>query len=180
MSEPAKDTAIEITPKPQASSVRVPRIVAEINRVASRVRDRNNREEEEDNDDAEVLENDTPTPSQRPVDIQIIRENTFPRVMQCLGGFVVFLLVLISAQILVLCVFLGRIDENIRSGGGTNTNLLDTSPSPPPASPNQDKSSTNDPELIGVLILLGAILFNVLFFGILYVRQQITRPVQTS
>ena len=41
MSEPAKDTAIEITPKPQASSVRVPRIVAEINRVASRVRDRN-------------------------------------------------------------------------------------------------------------------------------------------
>ena len=84
--------------------------------------------------------------------------------MQCLGWFVVFLLVLISAQILVLCEFLGRIDENNRSGGGTNTNLLDTSPSPPPASPNQDKSSTNDPELIGVLILLGAILFNVLFF----------------
>jgi len=50
MSEPAKDTAIEITPKPQASSVRVPRIVAEINRVASRVRDRNKREEE-DNDE---------------------------------------------------------------------------------------------------------------------------------
>ena len=73
MSEPAKDTAIEITPKPQASSVRVPRIVAEINRIASRVRDRNKREEEEDNDDAEVLENDTPTPSQKPVDIKIIR-----------------------------------------------------------------------------------------------------------
>merc|ERR1712010_4182 len=96
MSEPAKDTAIEITPKPQTSSVRVPRIVAEINRVASRVRDRNKREEE-DNDDSEVLENDTPTPSQKPVDIKIIRENTSPRVMQCLGGFVVFLLVLISA-----------------------------------------------------------------------------------
>ena len=71
MSEPAKDTAIEITPKTQTPSVRVPRIVAEINRVASRVRDRNNREEEEDNDDAEVLENDTPTPSQKPVDIKI-------------------------------------------------------------------------------------------------------------
>ena len=63
MSEPAKDTAIEITPKTETSSVRVPRIVAEINRVASRVRDRN-KKEEEDNDDAEVLENDTPTPSQ--------------------------------------------------------------------------------------------------------------------
>ena len=49
MSEHAKDTAIEITPKPQASSVRVPRIVAEINRVASRVRDRNKREEEDTN-----------------------------------------------------------------------------------------------------------------------------------
>ena len=61
MSEPAKDTAIEITPKTETSSVRVPRIVAEINRVASRVRDRN-KKEEEDNDDAEVLENDTPTP----------------------------------------------------------------------------------------------------------------------
>ena len=77
MSEPAKDTAIEITPKTETSSVRVPRIVAEINRVASRVRDRN-KKEEEDNDHAEVLENDAPTPSQKPVDIQIIRENTHP------------------------------------------------------------------------------------------------------
>jgi len=78
MSEPAEDTAIEITPKTQTPSVRVPRIVAEINRVASRVRDRNKKEE-----DAEVLENDTPTPSQKPADIQIqiIRENTHRRVM---------------------------------------------------------------------------------------------------
>ena len=78
MSEPAEDTAIEITPKTETSSVRVPRIVAEINRVASRVRDRNKKEE-----DAEVLENDTPTPSQKPADIQIqiIRENTHRRVM---------------------------------------------------------------------------------------------------
>ena len=77
MSEPAKDTAIEITPKTETSSVRVPRIVAEINRVASRVRDRN-KKEEEDIDDAEVLENDAPTPSPKPADIQIIRENTHP------------------------------------------------------------------------------------------------------
>ena len=79
MSEPAKDTAIEITPKTETSSVRVPRIVAEINRVASRVRDRN-KKEEEDNDDAEVLENDAPTPSPKPMEItRIIRENTRPR-----------------------------------------------------------------------------------------------------
>ena len=77
MSEPARDTAIEITPKPRASSVPIPRIVAEINRVASRVRDRN-KKEEEDIDDADVLENDEPAPSPKPADIQIIRENTHP------------------------------------------------------------------------------------------------------
>ena len=47
MPDPAQDTAIEITPKPRASSVPIPRIVAEINRVASRVRDRNKKEEED-------------------------------------------------------------------------------------------------------------------------------------
>ena len=73
MPEPAKDTAIEITPKARASSVPIPRIVAEINRVASRVRDRN-KKEEEDIDDADVLENDAPAPSPKPADIQIIRE----------------------------------------------------------------------------------------------------------
>ena len=109
MSEPAKDTAIEITPKPQASSVRVPRIVAEINRVASRVRDRN-KKDEEDNDDSEVLENDTPTPSQKPVDIKIIRENTHYRGRKRLNILVAFLLVLISVLLLAVCVFLARID----------------------------------------------------------------------
>ena len=133
MSEPAKDTAIEITPKPQASSVRVPRIVAEINRVASRVRDRN-KKEEEDNDDSEVLENDTPTPSQKPVDIKIIRENTHYRGRKRLNILVAFLLVLISILLLAVCVFLARIDENIRSGGGTNIQSL-ASPPPPPSSP---------------------------------------------
>ena len=62
MSEPAKDMAIEITPKTETSSVRVPRIVAEINRVASRVRDRN-KKEVEDKDDAEVLKNDAQVPT---------------------------------------------------------------------------------------------------------------------
>jgi hypothetical protein len=134
MSEPAKDTAIEITPKPQASSVRVPRIVAEINRVASRVRERNKREEE-DNDDSEVLENDTPTPSQRPVDIKIIRENTHYRGRKRLNILVAFLLVLISVLLLAVCVFLARIDENIRSGGGTNIQSLASPPPPSPSSP---------------------------------------------
>ena len=58
MTEPAKDTAIDIAPKTQPTQGRVPKIVAEINRVASRVRDRNKKEEDHD---AEVLENDGPT-----------------------------------------------------------------------------------------------------------------------
>ena len=125
MSEPAKDTAIEITPKPQTSSVRVPRIVAEINRVASRVRDRN-KKEEEDNDDAEVLENDTPTPSQKPVDIKIIRENTHrPRVVDKL---IVGLLVFISILLLIGCVLLGVVLMDDR----TKSSPSPPSPSPPP------------------------------------------------
>ena len=131
MPEPAKDTAIEITPKPKTSSVLVPRIVAEINRVASRVRDRN-KKEEEDNDDAEVLENDTPTPSQKPMDIQIIRENTHYRGKKRLNILLAFLLVLISVLLLAVCFFLARIDENIRSGGGTNIQSLASPPPPPP------------------------------------------------
>ena len=43
MSEHAKDMAIEITPKTETPPVRLPRIVAEINRVASRVRERERR-----------------------------------------------------------------------------------------------------------------------------------------
>ena len=78
MSEHAKDMAIEITPKTETPPVRLPRIVAEINRVASRVRER--KKKEEDNGDAEVLENAIPTPSPKPMEItRIIRENTHPR-----------------------------------------------------------------------------------------------------
>ena len=131
MPEPAKDTAIEITPKPRASSVPIPRIVAEINRVASRVRDRN-KKEEEDIDDADVLENDEPAPSPKPADIQIIRENTHYRGKKRLNILLAFLLVLISVLLLAVCVFLARIDENIRSGGGTNVQSLASPPPPPP------------------------------------------------
>ena len=56
MTEPAKDTAIDIAPKTQPTQGRVPKIVAEINRATSRVRDRNKKDH-----DAEVLENDTYT-----------------------------------------------------------------------------------------------------------------------
>ena len=131
MPEPAEDTAIEITLKPQASSVGVPRIVAEINRVASRVRDRN-KKEEEDIDDAEVLDNDAPAPSPKPADIQIIRENTHYRGKKHLNILLAFLLVLISVLLLAVCVFLARIDESIRSGGGTNVQSLASPPPPPP------------------------------------------------
>ena len=56
MTEPAKDTAIDIAPKTEAPSGRVPKIVSEINRIASRVDGRNKKE-----NDHRVLENDGPT-----------------------------------------------------------------------------------------------------------------------
>ena len=46
-----------------------------------------------------------------------------------------FLLVLISVLLLAVCVFLARIDENIRSGGGTNIQSLASPPPPSPSSP---------------------------------------------
>ena len=59
MTEPAKDTAIDIAPKTQPTQGRVPKIVSEINRTASRVDGRNKKENDHD---AEVLENDAPKP----------------------------------------------------------------------------------------------------------------------
>ena len=56
MTEPAKDTAIDIAPKTQPTQGRVPKIVSEINRTASRVDGRNKKE-----NDHRVLENDGPT-----------------------------------------------------------------------------------------------------------------------
>ena len=125
MSEPAEDTAIEITPKTETQSGRVPKIVAEINRVASRVREKK-KKEKEDNDDAEVLENDTPTPSQKPVDIHIIRENTHRR--RGVDKLIVGLLVFISILLLIGCVLLGVVLMDDR----TKSSPSPASPSPPP------------------------------------------------
>ena len=141
MSEPAKDTAIEITPKPQASSVRVPRIVAEINRVASRVRDRN-KKEEEDNDDAEVLENDAPTPSQKPVDIKIIRENTHRR--RGVDKVIVGLLVFISILLLIGCVLLGLVLKDERTKNTPSPPSSETPLSSPPSSETPLSSASQE------------------------------------
>ena len=128
MSEPAKDTAIDIAPKTQPTQGRVPKIVSEINRVAPRVRDGRNKKD--DDRDDEVLENDGPMEITR-----IVRENTHHRGTKCLNILVVFLLVLITVLLLAVCVFLFRIDENIRSGGGTNIQSLASPPPPPPSPP---------------------------------------------
>ena len=66
MTEPAKDTAIDIAPKTQPTQGRVPKIVAEINRTASRVDGRNKKE-----NGHRVLEKDGPT-----VITRIVWENT--------------------------------------------------------------------------------------------------------
>ena len=107
MSEPAKDTAIEITPNPPVPvASRVQSIVANINRTASRVGGRNKKEEDHD---AEVLENDAPTPSRNTSKVQ---ENKLPR-----GGVSVCLRVVLCLLLIVNCVFLVRIDDGIRTGG---------------------------------------------------------------
>ena len=94
MTEPAKDTAIDIAPKTQPTQGRVPKIVSEINRTASRVDGRNKKE-----NDHRVLENDGPTDTTR-----IVRENTHHRGTKCLNILVVFLLVLITVLLLAVCV----------------------------------------------------------------------------
>ena len=129
MSEPAEDTAIEITPNPPPPTVsRVQSIVANINRTASRVGGRNKKEE---NNDARVLENDETTPSRNTPEVtRIIRENTIPR-----GGVSVCLRVVLCLLLIVNCIFLVRIDDGIRTGG-VNTGLgIWTNESPPPPPP---------------------------------------------
>ena len=153
MTEPAKDTAIDIAPKTQPTQGRVPKIVAEINRVASRVRDRNKKEEDHD---AEVLENDAPTPSPRPTEItRIVRENTH----RCRGvdvqGFC--LLIFISILLVMGCVVFAAVIFNIIK--------------------DAELSSS---ELMGIFIFVGALVFNVAFFGSIHIRHLFTRPVQTS
>ena len=129
MTEPAKDTAIDIAPKTQPTQGRVPKIVAEINRVASRVRDRNKKEEDHD---AEVLENDGPTEITR-----IVRENTHPDKDKPRGRFAQ-----ISSRVIPLlvpiinCVFLARIDARASTlGVDARLGILSSPPPPPPYSP---------------------------------------------
>jgi len=120
MTEPAKDTAIDIAPKTQPTQGRVPKIVSEINRTASRVDGRNKKE-----NDNRVLENDAPTPSRKPTEItRIVRENTHRR--RGVDKVIVGLLVFISVLLLIGCVLLGLLlmDDGTKS-----------SPSPPPPSP---------------------------------------------
>ena len=77
------------------------------------------------------------------MDIKIIRENTHYRGRKRLNILLAFLLVLISVLLLAVCVFLARIDENIRSGGGTNIQSL-ASPPPPPYSPPPPTAITQE------------------------------------
>ena len=120
MSEPAKDTAIDIAPKTQPTQGRVPKIVSEINRTASRVDGRDKKEK-----DHRVLENDERTSSRKPTEtIRIIRENTHRR--RGVDKVIVGLLVFISVLLVIGCVLLGLLlmDDGTKS-----------SPPPPPPSP---------------------------------------------
>ena len=141
MSEPAKDTTIEITPNPPPPAVtRVQSIISEINRATtSRVGGRNKKE-----NDNRVLENDERTPSRKPVEVtRIIRENTLPR-----GGVSVCLRVILCLLLIVNCVFLVRIDDGIRTGG-VNTGLgIWTNKSPPPPLPSPPPPPPPSPSLL--------------------------------
>ena len=129
MTEPAKDTAIDIAPKTQPTQGRVPKIVAEINRVASRVRDRNKKEEDHD---AEVLENDAPTEITR-----IVRENTHPDKDKPQGRFAQISSRMIPLLVPIInCVFLARIDARASTlGVDARLGILSSPPPPPPYSP---------------------------------------------
>ena len=129
MTEPAKDTAIDIAPKTQPTQGRVPKIVAEINRVASRVRDRNKKEEDRD---AEVLENDGPTEITR-----IVRENTHPDKDKPQGRFAQISSRMIPLLVPIInCVFLARIDARASTlGVDARLGILSSPPPPPPYSP---------------------------------------------
>ena len=107
------------------------------------MRDRN-KKEEEDNDDAEVLENDTPTPSQKPVDIQIIRENTHPDKDKPQGRFAQISSRMIPLLVPIInCVFLARIDARA-STLGVDARLGILSSRLLPASMNPAKLSTSN------------------------------------
>ena len=121
-----------IAPKTQPTQGRVPKIVAEINRATSRVRDRNKKDH-----DAEVLENDAPTPSPRPTEtIRIMRENTHRRRGVDVQGFC--LLIFISILLVIGCLLLAAVlkDEDTKS-----------SPSTPPP-PSREIPNSNPPKCL--------------------------------
>ena len=73
MSEPAQDTAKESALIAPLSSIRVPESIAEVNRFAFALRDRNKKEEDRD---VEILENDTPVRGELS---EVIREITIAK-----------------------------------------------------------------------------------------------------
>ena len=105
------------------------------------MRDRN-KEEEEDNDDAEVLENDAPTPSQKPVDIKIIRENTHRR--RGVDRVIVGLLLFISILLLIGCVLLGLVLKDERTKNPPSPPSSETPLSSPPSSETPLSSASQE------------------------------------
>ena len=73
MSEPAQDTAKESALLAPLSSIRVPKSIAEVNRFAFALRDKNKKEEDRD---VEILENDTPVRGELP---EVTREITIAK-----------------------------------------------------------------------------------------------------
>lgn len=73
MSEPAQDTAKESALIAPLSSIRVPESIAEVNRFAFALRDRNKKEEDRD---VEILENDTLVRGELP---EVTREITIAK-----------------------------------------------------------------------------------------------------
>ena len=128
MPEPAKDTAIDIAPKTQPTQGCVPKIVAEINRVASRVRDGRNKKD--DDRDDEVLENDGPAEITR-----IVRENTHPDKDKPRGRFAQISSRMIPLLVPIInCVFLARIDARASTlGVDARLGILSPPPPPPPS-----------------------------------------------
>ena len=105
------------------------------------MRDRN-KKEEEDNDHAEVLENDAPTPSQKPVDIKIIRENTHRR--RGVDKVIVGLLVFISSLLLIGCVLLGVVLKDERAKNTPSPPSSETPLSSPPSSETPLSSASQE------------------------------------
>ena len=101
MSEPAQDTAKESALIAPLSSIRVPESIAEVNRFAFALRDRNKKEEDRD---VEILENDTPVLGELPEVTRAItiakkyreldRERKYLDIVYCCTLIIIFALLL--------------------------------------------------------------------------------------